>query len=208
MIQRLLITAVVLVAIQGAVLLIRQNREPSRIREPAMDIAELPLRLNAWTGKDSPIDPRLSAAIGAYGVVDRIYQDDTRAAVVLELAAFTGNEIELPHMPQSCYTNVGFTMKHQKDVQLSRADGEDRPARILTFEQDGQRIHVMYWYQLGDINVLDYNGLRQARARLFGQSTWPPLVKVMIQCGLADPVQAEDRLTSFAEAVLAWTRKL
>ena len=208
MIQRLLIAAAILVAIQGAVLFIRQHREPSSIREPAMKIADLPLRMAGWTGKDAPIDPRLSAAIRALSVVDRIYRDDSKATLVLELAAFAGNEIELPHMPQSCYTNVGFTMKQQKDVQLKRSDGPPRQARILGFEQENQRIHVLYWYQLGDASVLDYNGLRRERSRLFGEKTWPPLIKVMIQSSLADPVQAEDQLVSFAESVLSWTRRL
>lgn len=208
MMQRLLIAAVALVAIQGVVMLIRWGREPTSIREPAMKIADLPLRIGGWTGKNAPIDPRLSAAIRAHSVVDRIYQDDTKATLVIELAVFSGNEIELPHMPQSCYSNVGFTMKQQKDVQLKRSDGPPRQARILSFEQENQRIHVMYWYQLGEANLLDYNGLRRERSRLFGEKTWPPLVKVMIQSSLADPVQAEDQLVSFGESILSWTRRL
>jgi hypothetical protein len=104
--------------------------------------------------------------------------------------------------------NVGWVIKQQKDVDL-RIDGETpRRARILAFEQEGQRIHVMYWYQVGSASVLDYNGLRRERARMFGQPTWPPLVKVMIQCPLADTALAEDQLRSFGERLLAWTRRL
>lgn len=208
MMQRLLIAAVLIALIQGGVMVIRHKREPARIREPAMKLADLPQRLGGWRGSDFAIDARLSAAIGAHSVLDRVFKDDTGAQVQLELAAFTGAEIDLPHAPQTCYMNVGWTMKQQKDVNLNLADGPPRRARILGFEQEGQRIHVMYWYQFGDAHVLDYNGLRRERARLFGQAAWPPLVKVMIQSPLADVAQAEDQLTSFAESLLAWTRKL
>jgi len=208
MMQRLMIAAVVIALIQGGVMVIRQKREPTRIRDPEMTLISLPQRLGGWGGSDFAMDVRLSAAIGAHSVLDRIYKDDTGAQVQLELATFTSNEIEPPHMPQSCYTNVGWTMKQQKDVELNVADGPPRRARILGFEQEGQRIHVMYWYQLGNAHVLDYNGLRRERARLFGQTSWPPLVKVMIQSPMADVALAEEQLISFAESLLAWTRKL
>lgn len=208
MMSRLLIAAVIIALIQGGVMLIRQKREPVAIREPAAPLAELPMRLGGWRGSDYTMDARLSAAIGAHSVLDRVFKDDTGAQVQLELAAFTANEIDLPHAPQTCYTNVGWTMKQQKDVDLKLADGTSRRARILGFEQEGQRIHVMYWYQFGDVHVLDYGGLRRQRAKLFGQSSWPPLVKVMIQTALADVAQAEDLLTGFGESLLAWSRKL
>jgi EpsI family protein len=194
--------------IQGGVMLIRQKREPARIREPAMKLDELPQRIGGWHGSNYQMDARLSAAIGAHSVVDRVFKDDTGATVQLELAAFTGNEIDLPHAPQTCYTNVGWTMKQQKDMELKLADGSSRRARMLGFEQEGQRIHVMYWYQFGDAHVLDYGGLRRERAKLFGQASWPPLVKVMIQTSLADVGQAQDLLISFGESLLAWTHKL
>jgi len=208
MIQRLLIAALLLALVQGGVMLIRQKRQPIRIDEPAMPLAELPGRLGGWRGSEFVMDARLSAAVGAHSILDRVYRDDTGAHLQLELAAFLTRDNELLHMPQSCYVNVGWTIKQQKDVDL-RIDGEtSRKARILALEQEGQRIHVMYWYQFGSANVLDYNGLRRERARMFGRPTWPPLVKVMIQCPLADTSLAEDQLRSFGESLLAWTRKL
>jgi EpsI family protein len=208
MIQRLLIAALLLALVQGGVHLIRKKREPVVVRAPAVQLAELPQHLGGWRGSAFAIDARLSAAVGAHSILDRVYRDETGAQLQLELATFTSQENELPHMPQTCYVNVGWTMKQQKDIDLRVGNETLRRARILAFEQEGQRIYVMYWYQFGSTNVLDYNGLRRERAKLFGQAAWPPLVKVMIQCPLADLSLAEDQLRSFGEHLLAWTTKL
>jgi hypothetical protein len=102
MMQRLLIAALVLALVQGGVLLIRQKRQPIRIAEPAMPLTDLPERLGGWRGSEFVMDARLSAAIGAHSILDRVYRDSTGAQLQLELAAFLTRDNELLHLPQSC----------------------------------------------------------------------------------------------------------
>jgi len=205
---RLLIAALCLAVIQGAVLYIRRGREPSEIRRPNVSLAELPTELGPWKGHDTPIDPRLWVAIRAAEVVDRAYENPQGGRLIAEVAAFLSDEIDPPHMPQVCYTKAGWINKSQKDVQLRVGDDETRPARIVTFEQEGQRVHVLYWYQWGQAHVLDAQTMRQERWKLFGQKTWPPLIKVMVQTSLSDFGEAEEQLCGFGELLLGWTKNV
>lgn len=204
---RWFLALVALVTIQAAVVWVRQGREPEGFGK-LRPLNQFPARLGDWTGKDEPMDPRLFEAIRAEATVNRVYQEETGSRLAIQVAAFAGNETTLPHRPQGCYTKAGWSIADQKEVPIRVADQPPRPAQLLAFEQEGQRIHVLYWYQFGEAHVLDYDGLRRERWKLFGQRIWPPLVKVMIQTGIGDSYQAEAQLREFGELVLAWTKDI
>lgn len=206
--SRLLVGLALLVVIQAAVLWIRRERQPDSIQALSEDLAQLPLRLGTWTGHDEPIDPRLFEAIRAASTVNRVYQEDVTGRVAMQVAVFSGDYLGLPHNPQSCYTKVGWAIQEQKEIWLRAGPQDSRLAHLLVFEQEGQRIHVMYWYQFGETNVMDYDSLRRERWKLFGQRVWPPLIKVMIQTDISETGHAAAQLTTFGELVLGWTKDL
>ncbi len=207
MLTRVCLAAVVLVGIQLAVLYLRHNREPTEIRMPSPSLQELPEILGPWRGREVALDPRVTAAVRAMEVVDRSYEKEGGGRVMLEVAAFDSNELDPPHMPQVCYTKAGWVIKNQKDLQFKH-EGTACAARLLSLEQEGQHVHVLYWYQLDAAQVLDAREMRAERWKLFGRREWPPLIKVMIQTSLAEPADAEEQMLAFASAVFAWTKQV
>jgi len=207
MLVRVCLAALVLVAIQLSVAYVQRNRQPTEIRPPSPSLKELPEKLGPLTGQEISMDPRVTAAVRAIEAVDRAYEKQDGGRVVVELAAFDSNELDPPHMPQVCYTKAGWTIKNQTDVKIKLGESTRR-ARVLSLEQEGQHVHVLYWYQLGEAEVLDAREMRNERWKLFGQRSWPPLVKVMMQTSLSEPSEAEEQMRSFAELVLAWTQQI
>jgi EpsI family protein len=205
---RLLIVAAILAGIQVAKMTIDRDRQPGAIRMPDRDVAALPARLGTWVGRDEPMDPKLFIALQAAAVVNRRYQEEGGGSIAMQVAVFPVNEIEPPHPPQLCYTKAGWVLAEQHPIDLNVPGQLSRKAQFVAFEQEGQRIHVLYWYQVGDANFVDTDGMRRERWKLFGKRVWPPIVKVMLQSSTASPTLAETQLRKFGEAVIAWTKDL
>lgn len=196
----------VLLAIQITVHYLRHDREVT-ITSLSTPLRNLPHRLGAWTGHDTPLDERVWTVMGADEVVNRQYQEDAGGTLGVQISAFKERD-SLPHEPVLCYTNAGWQKVEEKEIRLKIEAQGTRLARILTFEQERHRIHVMYWYQFADVSVLDNDSLRTARWKLYGEKTWPPIVKVMVQSTTVDVARAEPELRTFGEQVLAWTKDL
>ena len=154
------------------------------------------------------MDPRLGVAVGAADVVNRLYEEEISGKIAVQVAAFATSSNALPHDPHVCYGQVGWKVVDRKTLDL-RVDAETtRPAQLLVYEQERQRILVVYWYQFGDTSVTDGEGLRRTRWGYFGQKTWPPLIKVLIQINAPNAAQAEKTIRTFAEQILAWTKDI
>ena len=203
----ILLAVVILVGVHGVTRWVSQGRAPEEVRLPASSLSNMPMQLGAWKGHDEQMDPRLGVAVGAADVVNRQYAEELGGKVALQVAAFTTAENSLPHSPEVCYKQAGWKIVERRTVDL-RVEGEKtRPAQLLVFDMDRQRIVVLYWYQFGDTNVTDLDGLRQSRWGYFGQKSWPPLIKVMVQIPAApDALRAEKTIRAFSEFVLGWTK--
>lgn len=208
MMNRVVVAVVILVGVQAAVWWVRKGREPEEIRAPNQSFSGLPMRLGEWSGRDEPMDPRMGAAVGAVDVVNRQYVDELGAKIAVQVAAFATADNELPHDPHLCYGQVGWTVVDHKSLDLRVNANTTRPAQLLVFEHDQQRILVVFWYQFGDANVTSIDGLRRARWTHFGEKAWPPLLKVLIQINAPDAARAEATISRFAEHVLAWTKNV
>lgn len=207
---RIILGLILLVAVQAGVMWFRAGREPpGELIAPKVSLKEMPRRFGAWAGTDKPLDKRLFDAIKAAEVVDRVYETDIGDAVMVEVAVFNRLEVEPQHAPYVCYPRAGWTIKNSRDVLIhDPAKGANRQAQLYHFEQEGQRIHVLYWYQLGDATAHDIHSLRDARGHYFNKTEWPSLIKVMVQSSASDPMRAEDQLRAFAELLVGWTNTI
>src|SRR5262249_2785230 len=97
--------------------------------------------------------------------------------VAVHLATFSTADMLIPHPPQLCFTESGWTIL--KDEW--QTDG-DRRYRLLLVEREGARSTVVYWYQLGADVAADRDDLRRILQKFRREKTsWPPMVKVLIQ---------------------------
>jgi EpsI family protein len=182
---------------------IRSGYTRDSIVPPARTPATLPISFLGYTGKDIDPDPKLLGFLQAESQIDRTYRRPTGEEVTLH-AIWTSDYIKL-HFPEQCYRESGWTETNRQKVSLPIPGHEPVPANLLTFEQGGQRIQVLYWLQLGDRIILSRTEHRLAlRSECWGKKEWPPLVKVMLTSPAANPVTAQERLEKMATGVYTW----
>jgi EpsI family protein len=206
MTTRLWIAATCVLLIHGAARWIEGRYAPDRIRPSHAPLTELPLTLGEWDGMDSELDQRLIEALGTDTAVNRRYVRTGRGVVDLHCALWTTGDEWLPHEPHVCYTGSGWNIDSRRQIDVPEAPG--LRATLLVAAQKGQRIQVLYWYQLGDRAYSDRDGARGARRQLWGEKTWPPLIKVMLQAPADDPARLDKGLADFAHRVFDWTKAL
>ncbi len=172
---------------------------------PDWNLDELPLEFPGWRGEASELDERVFRRTGAETVSDRVYEDRHGGAVAAHTALFQDfrEAIEV-HLPSRCYRAAGW---EQRDAEVRTLDVAGLPSvrvEVSTWQREGQRVKVLYWYQLGEHTVLDRWDMGKARMALAGHDTWPAMVKVMLQT-TADQRQAADlRLFDVAGHIRRW----
>ena len=203
---RLLVAAGLIAAIGVAAHVAGNQVYSTEVVLPEAQLQAMPLQFGPWEGEKESLDARVFVSLGAAWATDRAYRIPTAPPVMVHLAAFADPEMRAPHPPQLCYVGTGWTAAGTKDVKLPGPDGS--PARLLTFQREGETIQVLYWYQLGQGTAVDYGSVRKLRWHYLGRATRPPLLKVMLQTAVRKPGEAEKTLDDIAGRLLAWTREL
>jgi Protein of unknown function (DUF3485) len=169
----------------------------SSVRPLQRSLADLPLVLGNWTGKDSEVDPRIFAAVGAEQQINRVYSNPAGAAITTHCATWTRLNPGMPHGPQECYHSAGWKLAQSQSRTLP--DRPDVTVIVDKYERAGQQVVAVYWYQMDKSAFIDREGLRRVRLQRWGQREWPPVSKVLLQAeGMDD---AESRLMEFASGI-------
>lgn len=225
--KRAIVLAVVLAIGQLTVLYIKRGYTIGEVTPPARDLASLPLQLGNWTGVDVPLDERLQQYLQARVGIDRVYTNHVGEQVAAHVV-WTDDYIKV-HFPEQCYRESGWehidtkslqveteselqastgdAPVEQSEVQLEDASGREFPAKLLVFERDGRRTQVLYWFQMGDEFFFDRLRHRTLRRKVcWGNSEWPPLVKVMLESQTGGR-RGENQLKDIATHIFAWMHK-
>lgn len=211
---RIAIVVVLALVVHLGYLFVRSRGMPTAYRPLQRDPNGMPIRfedpdsLARWEGKKVAMDPEISGAVDADIVVERLYKDILGHPISLHANVVSHYEHYLQHHPAHCYTTHGFRQVDEKRVELELDDTEHTEVELLTMDSEGNRVLVLYWYQIGDQIVFNGSELRTARYGLRGQKTWPNLIKVLMQTPAPDVDRAEKRLLDFAKLVYAWTKDL
>jgi EpsI family protein len=208
MIPRLFLAAAMLLAIQGAVVVLHNWGVPANPAPIEMKVEDLPLAFGDWKGKPVELDPWTFSHEGAVMAVDRMYTDNRGRAVSLHCAVWNmglGRQ-GLPHAPTECYSTSGWTCDQAKAVPLDQSGSRDSMATLMPVEKNGQKACVLYWYQIEGRTLNTSDQVRQIVRGLRGKAFRPPIVKVMLHANAATPEEAEKTLTPLAGQVFAWTK--
>jgi EpsI family protein len=207
MTSRIYFSALALLGIFGTAELLKGRGMPTELADPKLRIQALPRQVGQWTAEDDrKPDPEIFKAIGAKDVIDRIYREKRGNSVALHSAVFLTYGIKgLPHPPELCYPGAGFRINESKPVFLESTDKSVHRAQLITFERDGQLTYCLYWYQIGGVTFCDDSDQRQLVLSFRGRTTWPPMVKIMLQTNGGSAEEAERRMKELAEPLLTWT---
>jgi hypothetical protein len=203
---RLVLASAALLASFGAARALQDRGMPTEPFHPAQRLEEdMPTSFGSWIGVPTEkIDARVFQAIGAEMAINRVYKQP-QAEVVLHCDVFLKYGVRTLHPPELCYPGSGFTIANSETVDIPLEPG-GRPARLLTLDREGQRVYCLFWYQIGDTTFMEGDGQRRAVQSLRGQTVWPPMIKVMLQCSGTSPEEAATALKALASLVYPWTR--
>ncbi len=177
------------------------------VAPPSVDLTAMPARFGDWTARDLPAGAVIpQKPEDALSSIQRVYADSSGHALAVEVDIFPASGIV--HPPEICYLGTGASSIRAEDFSLTTAAGPSAVARLLTFYRHGRRLHVLYWYQLGPHVFCDWSGFCRAQWMLGGEGRARPLVKVMVQLPAGGSADAEKRLRSFAQSLLAWTQAI
>jgi EpsI family protein len=201
---RLYAAAVIVVATWGISHWVQAATAPPEVEMPNWTLRELPLQLGNWHGENATLDPKIAAATGADVIVNRFYHDDANHTISLHTATFKDPAEGVYHSPLNCYRANGWTQVQDSHEDVEVADDLTIPVHLTTWQREGDRVLVVYWYQLGThvlYSRLDLGGIRWS---LRGQSKWPALVKVMLQIPVGDQEDEKAALLGFTERMAKW----
>jgi hypothetical protein len=203
---RLFFSAIVLLGIYGAAESFKGRGMPTELAKPQLKLEQMPKTFDSWKGEDTPLDPQVFQAIGAAMVINRRYQD-RRAVVDLHSDVFLDYGVRLPHPPETCYEGNGCVVADGETVQIVSDAKGAHSARLLTLDRAGSRLYCLYWYQVGDVTFWNGDDLRHVVQSFRGQTTWPPMLKIMLQTSADSAEEAQRRLKEVAALVHPWTQQ-
>lgn len=205
---RIVLIGVFAVVVFGGVIMLRHGMNPQNVQMPDRSFEELPMRFAEWQGEPTELDPKIFDFIGAEVVVNRNYESVQGKQISVHTAVFTNYGSGAFHNPANCYRSSGWLLLDNSILDLQLADGSTATVSLMTWSRNGERVMVVYWYQLGEHMILSRLDLGKARVALRGSEVWPPLVKVLMQTSANDPEAARLRLKTLAEDIYNWINEM
>lgn len=208
LVSRLAIVISIVLVVHGGFYVVRAGTTPPEVLIPDQTVHELPRQLGNWQGEDGQLDPKIFARTGAYDAVDRYYQDSSGNKISLFVALYTNPSEGLYHSATNCYRSSGWTMISESRMPLKTKGRPDISVSVSMWELKGERILVVFWYELGDYTLFERVDLAKVRWALRGQKTWPPTYKILLQIPAAEPELAQGRILDIAGNIHEWIGKL
>ncbi len=174
---------------------------------PKINFNVMPMEFEQWSGEESDLDSRIFVATGAQTIVNRTYHNNKKHTVSSHVAVFDDPDEGIYHSPVNCYRASGWRLT--EDTRESLPVGKDSSilVRYTTWEREGERVAVLYWFQLGEYTLFDRYEMGRVRWKMRNLETWPALVKVLLQTpvgGDNDLYKAKERLQSIAKFTYNW----
>jgi len=153
-----------------------------RVPLPPGTLAQVPLQIGEWTGRDVPADERIIIATDTDDHLNRTYvRRERRDTVSLWVAYGVRFRDLMPHRPEVCYTGSGWVLDDEKVTEVQTADGSVLPCRILRFHQGGlenRRITVLNYYLVDGQYAADVSALRSQAWRFDRDARYVAQVQV------------------------------
>ena len=203
---RVLILAILVGLLAASMYVMPQWLQPKSVQLPKWDPADMPLEFGSWQGAEVESDPEVQKRLllDADAVVDRAYRDNDGNVVSVHAAFFRDLDAGVLHRPSNCYLGAGYRQERSERLALSLPDGSSIPVDLTTWEKEGKRVLVMYWYQLDEHILFDRGDLFWTRLKMRSKDTWPAMVKVLLQGSADDPDKDGERIQKVAGEVYQW----
>jgi EpsI family protein len=204
---RVYVVVGIVLAAYGISYVLEAATEPPEVERPDWTLRDLPFQLGAWRGEDTEMDPKIAIATGAYFIVNRIYRDESTHIVSLHTAMFEDPAEGVYHSPLNCYLASGWKKLDEKREDVKVAEDLSIAVSLTTWEKEGEKILVVYWFQLGQHVLYGRLDLGGVRWEMRGQPTWPVLLKTMVQITMTEPEETKTAALGFVRQFAEWLNR-
>jgi EpsI family protein len=207
---RLLIVAMLVGLLAASTYVFPAWLSPKRIELPDWSVSAVPDQLETesglWRGAEVEVAPDVMEWLlrDADDTVDWEYADEKNNVVSLHMAFFSKLDDGIRHSPFNCYRGQGWRELDRRRLMLAVSDKASIPVSLSTWEREGEKVMVMYWYQLDEYILFNRWELGVARWKLRNKETWPAMVKVLLQTSAADPDKGREQIQTVARKAYEW----
>jgi len=127
-------------------------------------LARLPLVIGDWSGRDVPLSDAIIRTTKTDDHLNRVY---ARPAGTSSVSLFVGYGVRardlMPHRPEVCYPDQGWTMKENSTTDLALEDGSRIDCRLYRFSRgalDRRGVVVLNYYLVDGVYSPDVSLLR------------------------------------------------
>ncbi len=178
------------------------------------DLAALPYRVNAWTGRDAPpLDAETLRVLAADAYLDRNYDAGAAHDPINLYVAYYGEQrpgVSI-HSPLHCLPGTGWEPLDVGTIDAPFAAASAGRMRRMIIRKDRERAVVLYWYSVHGRMVANEIASKAWLLRdsiRLGRSD-AALVRIVVPLAAgSDPREAERRGLSFARDVFPYLQQL
>jgi EpsI family protein len=180
---------------------------------PAGTLGQLPQRIGDWVGHDVPLSEAIVAATATDDHLCRTYQRYAGTETITLYIAYgiKGRDL-MPHRPEVCYPDAGWTQSSSQRMKVPLEDGTMLECTIYEFTRAGlvsQTIHVLNYFLVDGHYSPDVSLLRSRLWRGAGGLHYMAQVQVTCTGGAMLNRQAAQRaIQAFATDSAAAIRNL
>jgi EpsI family protein len=131
--------------------------EPVPLRQP---LKELPLTMDAWQGRNDPLDDQIVSALGVTDYINRFYINRDQQRVDLYLGYYQSQRTgETIHSPKNCLPGAGWEPVRSGRLTIPIPNEPAITVNEYIIEKGPAQYLVFYWYQAhGRVIASEYSG--------------------------------------------------
>ncbi|MGD9125997.1 MAG: exosortase-associated EpsI family protein [Planctomycetia bacterium] len=179
------------------------------VRAMSLNFRDLPKQLGDWnTIESGELLPEVFDILGAVDAENRVFQNSRGDRVSYHGALFGEFWVAPAHTPFQCYPARGWEMLDQKTLEIPLSDGTIFKPTMVTFERNGAKALVLFWFQCGDFVVVNGEQQRRALEHYRPRKEWPSMFKVMLHIPMNANFQNDEPLKDLAVRIFEYTRTM
>ena len=146
-------------------------------------LAQLPLKIGDWTGREVPLDEAIVRATDTDAHINRRYlRHGSLESVSLYIASGVKARDLMTHRPEVCYTGNGWTLTDRRFVELPLSDVMKLPCNVFEFSRgtlNTNKVVVLNYYIVDGQYCHDVSLLRSKAWRGSGTVRYVAQVQVI-----------------------------
>lgn len=114
-------------------------------------LAELPLTLGTWVGRDEPVDPKVAEESQATEFLNRVYEDRAHPGRIVSVwMNYSEFGLNMRHSPEVCLPSGGWSKLEAltREAEVNLGDGQTHRMTLLGYARGELVQRIGFWYYI------------------------------------------------------------